>query len=130
MIADIQELRAALARIAWFHEQAAHFSNTETKPANDRAAAAGSLAEIDRMQLELREFFQSPPRRDMPQSLEFRERGRPSGRHRLNATTLQTFPASAGSRAWRIHCLTSERRLVCQIEFPFPRGAFRPPSTH
>jgi hypothetical protein len=61
MIANDQELQVTLKRIARFHEQLAHLRKTETNPANYRAAAAGFLAEIDRMQLEVREYLSLPP---------------------------------------------------------------------
>jgi hypothetical protein len=57
MIANDQELKTTLDRIAWFQQQVAHLRKTETNSANYRAAASGFLAEIDRMQLEVREYF-------------------------------------------------------------------------
>jgi hypothetical protein len=57
MIANDQELRVTLERIARFHGQVAHLRNVETNPENYRAAASGFLAEIDRMQLEVREYL-------------------------------------------------------------------------
>ena len=62
MIASDQELQTTLDRIAWFHKQVAHLRKTETDPVNYRAAASGYLAEIDRMQLEVREYFSFLPR--------------------------------------------------------------------
>lgn len=56
MIATDQELQTTLDRIAWFQKQVAHLRNTEKSPVNYRASVAGFLAEIDRMQLEVREF--------------------------------------------------------------------------
>jgi hypothetical protein len=61
MIANDHELQVTLDRIAWFQKQVAHLRKTETNPANYRAAASGFLAEIDRMQLEVREYFISLP---------------------------------------------------------------------
>lgn len=61
MIAKDQQLEATLARIAWFQKQVAHLRKTETNPVNDRAAVAGFLVEIDRMQLEVREYFSFLP---------------------------------------------------------------------
>ena len=64
MIANELELQTTLERIAWFQKQAAHLRNTETNPVNYRAAVSGFLAEIDRMQLEVREYFSVlPPRK-------------------------------------------------------------------
>jgi hypothetical protein len=61
MIANDQELQTTLDRIAWFQQQVAHLRKTETNPVNYRASVAGFLAEIDRMQLEVREYFSSLP---------------------------------------------------------------------
>lgn len=61
MIANDQELRATLQRIEWFQKQVAQLRNTESNPVNYRAAVSGFLAEIDRMQLEVREYFSFLP---------------------------------------------------------------------
>ena len=61
MIANDRELQATLERIAWFQQQVAHLRRTETSPVNYRAAVSGFLAEIDRMQLEVREYFSALP---------------------------------------------------------------------
>jgi hypothetical protein len=61
MIANDQELQTTLERIARFHQQVAHLRRTETNPANYRAAVSGFLAEIDRMQLEVREYYNVLP---------------------------------------------------------------------
>ncbi len=61
MIANDQQLETTLDRIAWFQKQVAHLRRTETNPANYRAAVSGFLAEIDRMQLEVREYFSFLP---------------------------------------------------------------------
>jgi len=61
MIANDQELQTTLDRIAWFQQQTAHLRRTETNPENYRAAVSGFLAEIDRMQLEVREYFRFLP---------------------------------------------------------------------
>ena len=61
MIANDQQLQSTLERIAWFQKQATHLRHTETNPANYRAAVSGFLAEIDRMQLEVREYFSCLP---------------------------------------------------------------------
>jgi hypothetical protein len=57
MIANEQEFQATLERIGRFQAQAAHLRKVETNPTNYRAAVSGFLAEIDRMQLEIREFL-------------------------------------------------------------------------
>ena len=59
MIANDQQLETTLERIAWFQKQVANLRKTETNPVNYRAAVSGFLAEIDRMQLEVREYFSS-----------------------------------------------------------------------
>ena len=61
MIANDKELESILERIAWFHEQVAHLRRTECNPANYRAAASGFLTEIDRMQLDVREYLSFHP---------------------------------------------------------------------
>jgi hypothetical protein len=61
MIANDCELQTTLERIAWFQQQQAHLRRTEDNPANNRAAASGFLAEIDRIQLEVRDYFCFPP---------------------------------------------------------------------
>jgi hypothetical protein len=61
MIANDQELQTTLERISWFHNQVAHLRRTETNPANYRATVSGFLAEIDRMQLNVREYLSTLP---------------------------------------------------------------------
>ncbi len=61
MIANDKQLQTTMERITWFHNQVAHLRKTETNPANYRAAASGFLAEIDRMQLEVREYLSILP---------------------------------------------------------------------
>lgn len=62
MMANDQELRVTLERIAKFQAQIAHLRNTETNPENYRASTSGFLAEVDRMQLEVREYLSIHPR--------------------------------------------------------------------
>jgi len=62
MIADDQELQSTLQRITWFQNQVAHLRKTESNPVNYRAAVSGFLAEIDRMQLDVREYLSFHPR--------------------------------------------------------------------
>lgn len=62
MIANDQELKVTLDRIAQFQTQVANLRNTEANPVNYRAAVSGFLAEIDRMQLEVREYLSLHPR--------------------------------------------------------------------
>jgi hypothetical protein len=61
MIANDQELAMTLQRIARFQQQAAHLRRVETNPANYRGSVSGFLAEIDRMQLEVREYLSLHP---------------------------------------------------------------------
>lgn len=61
MIANDQELQRTLDRIDWFQQQLAQIRRTETNPVNYRAAASGFLAEIDRMQLAVREYLSFLP---------------------------------------------------------------------
>jgi len=62
MIANDDELQTTWDRIAWFQRQAAQIRKTETNPVNYRAAISGFLAEIDRMQLEVREYLSFLPK--------------------------------------------------------------------
>jgi hypothetical protein len=64
MIANDRELQTTLERIAWFQQQVAQLRRTEANPVNYRAAASGFLAEIDRMQLDIREYFCVLPAED------------------------------------------------------------------
>lgn len=61
MIANDQQLQTTLERIAWFQDQVTHLRKTETNPTNYRAAVSGFLSEIDRMQLEVREYLSFLP---------------------------------------------------------------------
>jgi hypothetical protein len=61
MIANDQELQTTLDRIGWFQRQVAQLRKTENNPVNYRAAVSGFLAEIDRMQLEVREYLSFLP---------------------------------------------------------------------
>lgn len=61
MIHNEQEYRATLQRIAHFQEQIARLREAETNPENYRLSAGGFLAELDRMNLEVREYLWSHP---------------------------------------------------------------------
>ncbi len=61
MIQNDQQLQIMFERIAWFQQQVAHLRRTEENPVNYRAAVSGFLAEIDRMQLEVREYLSHHP---------------------------------------------------------------------
>jgi hypothetical protein len=60
MIRSDQELEATLERIRLFQAQLAHLRKVETNPVNYRLSASGFLAEVDRMQLEVREYLSTP----------------------------------------------------------------------
>ena len=57
MIKNDQELDATLERIRHFQAQVRHLRKMETNPTNYRLSASGFIAEIDRMQLEVREYL-------------------------------------------------------------------------
>lgn len=61
MIANDRELDVTLDRIAKFQRQVAHLRKVETNPRNYHASVSGFLAEIDRMQLEVREYLSLHP---------------------------------------------------------------------
>jgi hypothetical protein len=61
MIGSDEHLAETLKRIARFQAQLAHMRKTEPSPTNYRASAAGFLAEVDRMQLEVREYLSLHP---------------------------------------------------------------------
>jgi hypothetical protein len=61
MIENDQELNVTMERIAEFQRQVSHLRNAETDPENYHSSVAGFLAEIDRMQLEVREFLNTHP---------------------------------------------------------------------
>jgi hypothetical protein len=61
MIADDTELHATLDRIWQFQLQLVHLGCVETNPTNYRLSSAGFLSEVDRMQLEVREYLSRLP---------------------------------------------------------------------
>lgn len=61
MIGNDKELKVTLERIAKFQQQVAHLRKVETNRENYHAAVSGFLAEIDRMQLEVREYLSVHP---------------------------------------------------------------------
>lgn len=61
MIANDEQLQTTLQRIAWFQQQIANLRRTEHNPVNYRAAVSGFLSEVDRMQLEVREYLSFLP---------------------------------------------------------------------
>ncbi len=60
MIRNDHELEAMLERIRYFQAQLTQLRKVETNPMNYRLSASGFLTEIDRMQLEVREYLSLP----------------------------------------------------------------------
>jgi hypothetical protein len=63
MITNDRELETTQARIRQFEQQVAHIRKAESDNENYRASVAGFLAEIDRMNLEIRDYLWSDPAR-------------------------------------------------------------------
>ena len=61
MIKNDHELELAQERIRQFERKATQIRKNETNPENYRMSVAGFLAEIDRMNLEIREYLSSVP---------------------------------------------------------------------
>ena len=61
MIKNDQELQVTLERIQFFQRHVAQLRNAEKNAANFRLSAGGFLAEIDRMNLEVREYLSLLP---------------------------------------------------------------------
>ena len=61
MIKNDHELEATLERIRHFQAQVKHLRNTETNPTNYRLSSSGFIAEIDKMQLDVREYLSLLP---------------------------------------------------------------------
>jgi len=61
MIRNDQELEATKERITYFQQQVEKLRRVETNPQNYRLSAGGYLAEIDRMNLEVREYLSLHP---------------------------------------------------------------------
>lgn len=61
MIKNDYELQVTVERIAQFQRQLAYLRQVETNPVNYHASASGFLGEIDRMQLEVREYLSLHP---------------------------------------------------------------------
>jgi len=57
MIRNDQELQVTLDRIKYFQEQVAKLRQVETNPTNYRLSVGGYLAELDRMNLEVRDYL-------------------------------------------------------------------------
>ena len=61
MIQNDQELEATKERIRYFQHQVEKLRHVETNAHNYRLSAGGYLAEIDRMNLEVREYLSLHP---------------------------------------------------------------------
>jgi hypothetical protein len=61
MIRNDQELEATKERIRYFQNQVEKLRQVETHPQNYWLSAGGYLAEIDRMNLEVREYLSLHP---------------------------------------------------------------------
>jgi hypothetical protein len=57
MINNDQELQVILERIAYFQRQVRHLRGVETNPENYRLSVSGYMAELDRMNLEVRDYL-------------------------------------------------------------------------
>ena len=57
MIQNDQELEATKARLRYFQNQVEKLRQVEINPQNYRLSAGGYLAEVDRMNLEVREYL-------------------------------------------------------------------------
>jgi hypothetical protein len=60
MIGSDTELTATLERIRQLQQQLALLRKAETNPVNYRLSSSGFIAEIDRMQLAVREYLSTP----------------------------------------------------------------------
>ena len=61
MIHNEEEYKTTLKRITYFQKQVSHLRKMETNLENYRMSVAGFLAELDRMNLELREYLWAYP---------------------------------------------------------------------
>ena len=61
MIRNNQEFEATKERIRYFQQQVEKLRQVETNPQNYRLSAGGFLAEIDWMNLEVREYLSLHP---------------------------------------------------------------------
>lgn len=61
MISNDLQFGITTERIRWFQQQIVQLRRSEPNPVNYRASAAGFLAEVDRMQREVREFLSARP---------------------------------------------------------------------
>ncbi len=57
MIKNDQELEVTMERIKYFQRQITQLRQVETNPTNYRLSASGYLAELDRMNLQVRDYL-------------------------------------------------------------------------
>ncbi len=57
MIKNDQELEVTLERIKYFYRQIARLRQVETNPENYRLSVSGYLVELDRMNLQVRDYL-------------------------------------------------------------------------
>ena len=61
MIHNVKEYKTTLERISQFQKQVEHLREVENNPENYHLSVSGFLAELDRMNLEVREYLRSHP---------------------------------------------------------------------
>ncbi len=61
MIRNEEEYKTTLERISQFQKQVEHLRKVETIPENYHLSVSGFLAELDRMNLDVREYLWSHP---------------------------------------------------------------------
>ncbi len=61
IIQNDQEFQALLKRVAYFQQQVSKLREVETNPKNYKMSSGGYLAELDRMNLEVREYLYAHP---------------------------------------------------------------------
>ena len=66
MVSNDQELQVTLERVRQFQLQIANLRRVERNPESYRLSAAGYLAELDRMTLEMRDYLWSHPAEAKP----------------------------------------------------------------
>jgi hypothetical protein len=61
MIQNDKELQGTLERITWFQRQVTHLRQVEADPVAYRLSAGGFIAEIDKMNQEVRDYLLKHP---------------------------------------------------------------------
>jgi hypothetical protein len=65
-VSNAQELQVTLQRIAYFQQQVKALRTSETNPENYRFSVGGYLAELDRMNLDVRDYLWLHPTECLP----------------------------------------------------------------